>query len=73
MWVMRCECGLQGVKVGYECIVDGDSLSLQFPAIFFKMNGSCTSPRSSRCRYAVDSRRDLDSKRSSRILACAVL
>ena len=26
-----------------------------------------------RCRYAVDSRRDLDSKRSSRILARAVL
>ena len=32
----RVEPGLQGVKLGYECIVNRDSLSLQFPAISFQ-------------------------------------
>ena len=43
-WVTRCESGLRGVKASYERIVDRDSLSLQFSAISFQMNDSCTSP-----------------------------
>ena len=44
-WVTRCESGLRGVKASYECIVNRNSLSLQFPAISFQMNDSCISPR----------------------------
>ena len=67
---MRCESGLRGVKMGYECIVDCDSLSLQFPAISFQNERFLYLIQTGlRCRYAVDSRLDLDSRRSSRILA----
>ena len=66
----RVQPGLQGVKLGYECIGNRDFHSLQFPAISFLNERLLYLTQTViRCKYAVD----LDSKRSSRILACAVL
>ena len=58
--------------MGNEYIVDRNSLSLQFPAILFQNEPLLYLTQTVlRCRYAVDSHRDLDSKKSSRILALA--
>ena len=60
--------------MGYEHIVDRDSLSLSFPAISFQNEQLLYLTQIVlRCRYAIDSRRDLDSERSSRVLARAGL
>ena len=51
-----------------------NSLSLQFPAILFQNELFLYLTQTVlRYRYAVDSRRDMDSERSCHIIACAVL
>ena len=61
----RCEIGLRAYS---------DSLSLQFPAISFLNEWLLYLTQTVLCcKYAVDSRRDLDSKRSSCILTCVDL
>ena len=68
----RVQPRLWGVKVGYEHIVDRDTLSLQFPAILLQNEWLLYLIQTVlRCRYAVDSCHDVDLKRSS--CACAIL
>ena len=62
------------MKLGYERIVNRNSLSLHFPANLFHNERLLYLIQTLlHCRYAVDSCCDMDSKRSSLILAHAVL